>query len=193
VALAGGVADDETSGPSAGIAGFGAQRLGEANASSDRFEPAWRKPLRRSPAVVGARPHLPRSGLFSVSCHPREIPTPDLRASWFRHSFLLPCRGVATTPAGTIGVSLVIQCLFPTDKQRGGIMARGFQAAPIQEYASLVGIANCVATWQRAERQTARIIRRDIAAGVRAQVIADHLGWSRSTLYRWLDATPDPD
>lgn len=69
-------------------------------------------------------------------------------------------------------------------------MTRGYQPQPIKEYAGLMSVAQVVALWQKYEAETARVIRREIAGGVRAEEIAKHLGWSRSTLYRWLAQHP---
>jgi Homeodomain-like domain len=65
-------------------------------------------------------------------------------------------------------------------------MSRGFQPNPIAEHAALTEISVAVTEWQRAEAEAKQLARSAIDSGVRAQVIADHLGWHRSTLHRWL-------
>ena len=71
-------------------------------------------------------------------------------------------------------------------------MSRGFQHDPIKEHAALTEVALDIGLWREAEAAAAHRIRALIAEGVRAGVIADHMGWSRATLYRWLAATPQP-
>lgn len=68
------------------------------------------------------------------------------------------------------------------------IVTRGFQSDPIAEHAALTEIAYEVGLWWKAEAEARRKVRKAIDNGVRARVIAEQLGWSRATLYRWLNA-----
>lgn len=65
-------------------------------------------------------------------------------------------------------------------------MSRGFQSDPIKEHAWLLELTHEVSAWRNAEDRAAEALRRAMADGVRSQVIADHLGVSRATLYRWI-------
>lgn len=70
-------------------------------------------------------------------------------------------------------------------------VTRGFRHDPIKEHAWLTEIAVEHEAWRNAEGRTAEAVRRAIADGARAAIVAEHLGLSRATLYRWL-ATHKP-
>lgn len=63
---------------------------------------------------------------------------------------------------------------------------RGFQSDPIKEYATLTELAVVIRQWQDGENAAKHAARRAIDDGCRAQVVADALGMSRPTLYRWM-------
>lgn len=66
-------------------------------------------------------------------------------------------------------------------------MTAGYQHDPIAEHAIVTELAAAVSAWQTSEAEARAIARRALTTdGVRADVIADALGMSRSTLYRWL-------
>lgn len=65
-------------------------------------------------------------------------------------------------------------------------MSRGFQPDPVAEHAALVELAAAIAAWQTAEEHARTLAADALDRGCRANVIADALGMSRATLYRWL-------
>lgn len=69
-------------------------------------------------------------------------------------------------------------------------MSRGFQPDPIKEHARLTELTHLMGLWAEAERQAAVDVQRAISEGVRSNVIAEHFGWSKATLYRWLAKHP---
>jgi Homeodomain-like domain len=64
------------------------------------------------------------------------------------------------------------------------------RADPITEYAALVEVTDALNHWSAAEDHARQLVKARIADGVHAATIAEHLGWSRATLYRWLAVTP---
>jgi hypothetical protein len=69
-------------------------------------------------------------------------------------------------------------------------VTRGFQPDPIREHAALVELAAALKAWQQAEQRTKNLAGARLRSGVRAQVLADALGMSRSTFYRWIGSRP---
>lgn len=67
-------------------------------------------------------------------------------------------------------------------------MAQGYQPQPRAEFAALTELAAALTDWQDIEAHTKAVCRHAINDGCRASVIADALGMSRSTLYRWMGA-----
>lgn len=64
--------------------------------------------------------------------------------------------------------------------------ARGFQPDSIKEHAALTEVAAALKDWQNAEARTRRLAAARLRDGVRSHVLAEALGMSRSTFYRWL-------
>lgn len=67
-------------------------------------------------------------------------------------------------------------------------MSRGFQPDPLVEHAALTEVAAAVQQWRDAEAQVRHVLRRALDDGARSQVIAEAVGMSRTTLYRWLSS-----
>lgn len=63
---------------------------------------------------------------------------------------------------------------------------RGFQPNELAEHAALTELAALVTAWQEAEQATRTAARRALDQGARANVLAEQLGMSRPTLYRWI-------
>ncbi len=67
-------------------------------------------------------------------------------------------------------------------------MSRGYQADPLVEHAALTELAAAVRAWQDAEVEVREVIRRGLDQGARSHVLAEQVGMSRTSLYRWLAA-----
>lgn len=61
-----------------------------------------------------------------------------------------------------------------------------FRPDPIKEHAYLVELAAALHAWREAEANARELAHDALSEGCRADVIAEAVGMSRSTLYRWI-------
>ena len=65
-------------------------------------------------------------------------------------------------------------------------MSRGYPVNPVVEHAAAIELAAALQAWQDAENAAKHTARHWLGRGARSTPIAEQLGMSRSTFYRWL-------
>lgn len=65
-------------------------------------------------------------------------------------------------------------------------MSRGYQVDPIAEHTAATELAAAWQSWTDAENEARHAAQRALDSGARAHVVAEGLGMSRSTFYRWM-------
>jgi transposase-like protein len=70
-------------------------------------------------------------------------------------------------------------------------MSRGYQANELAEHAAGLELAAALHQWQEAEIGTKRVAQDALEAGCRVDVIAEAVGMSRRTFYRWISPSTD--